>query len=76
MDRQLKRFANDLNDGAGETRLERSNRPLDLVIEAAEGCDLIILGVQRTSDRRKLFGPFILSIARRTTCPILVVCRR
>lgn len=76
MERQLKRFANDLNDGEGETRLERSNKPMDVVIEAAEACDLIVLGVQRTSDRRNLFGAFILSIARRTTCPILVVCRR
>jgi amino acid transporter len=74
--RHLQRFAYDLYDSSSEIRLVRGDQPMDVVADAAKECDLLVLGVQRTVDRRKLFGPFIFSLARRVTCPIVVVCRR
>jgi len=74
--RHLRQFARDLYEGEGDTQLVRSDQPLDVIVDAARECDLLVLGVQRTSRRRMLFGPFIFSLARRTSCPIVVVCRR
>jgi nucleotide-binding universal stress UspA family protein len=74
--RHLQRFAYDLYDDDSEIHVVRDDQPLDVIAEAASACDLLVLGVQRTADRRKLFGPLIFSLARRVSCPIVVVCRR
>ena len=75
--RQLEQFAGVLcQDDQSEANLIRDDQPLKVIVEQAKSCDLLVLGVHRTEDRRKLFGPFVLSLAHQTTCPILVVCRR
>lgn len=73
--RQLEKFAGVLCQGQSDAELVRDDQPVEVIVERARSYDLLVLGVQRTADRRKLFGPFVLSIARRTTCPILAVCR-
>jgi nucleotide-binding universal stress UspA family protein len=42
----------------------------------AEQCGLLILGIQRIGSREKLFGSFTRELAKRTSCPIIVLSRR
>ena len=49
---------------------------LETVARRADESDLLILGVQRHGRRKKLFGGFTRQIARRTSCPIIVMSRR
>ncbi len=74
--RHLRRLAHDLCDHYESAEVIRSNDAIETVAEAAKDCDLLVLGVQRIGKGRKLFGNFVLSIARRVDCPIAVVCRR
>jgi APA family basic amino acid/polyamine antiporter len=50
-----------------------SDSAADEVIAQAASADLVILGLQRVGRRRKLFGQFALQIARRTSCPMLLI---
>jgi nucleotide-binding universal stress UspA family protein len=49
---------------------------ISVVADYASRSDLVIMGVQRVSRRRKLFGQFALQVALRTTQPLLLVSRR
>jgi nucleotide-binding universal stress UspA family protein len=48
----------------------------DEIAARAAGSDLLILGLQRLGRRRRVFGEQVLEIARRTTCPLLMISRR
>jgi nucleotide-binding universal stress UspA family protein len=50
--------------------------PVSVVTDYAAHSDLVIMGVQRVSRRRKLFGQFALQIALRTKMPLLLISRR
>ncbi|RMH23157.1 MAG: amino acid permease [Acidobacteria bacterium] len=46
------------------------------VVERAEDCDLVILGLRRLARRRRVFGDLVLDLARRTDCGLLLIARR
>lgn len=75
--RKLARLSQDEVPG-GLSRLEvaRSRDVSGELIRHTSHSDLIILGLQRISRRRKVFGDFTLRIARETTCPIIMISRR
>lgn len=75
-ERNLKRTAHELCWSEPAAIVVTSDSPVDVVVEHADKSDLVILGVQRLNRRQKLFGQFALQVARRTTCPILLICRR
>lgn len=74
--RSLKRTAHDLFWFDPEVVIVSSDSPVDVVVEHANRSELLILGAQRVSRRKKLFGRFTLEVARRTSCPILLISRR
>ena len=73
--RELRRAARNLSPGHSEVKTVLDDRAVDAVVEHAEHSDLVVLGVQRVR-RHKLFGHFALEVARRTTCPIVVLSHR
>jgi nucleotide-binding universal stress UspA family protein len=74
--RELKRLADHELRDHYEMEIIQSDDPLSVVAERADQSDLLILGVQRVGRRKKLFGGFTRAIARRTSCPLIVISRR
>ncbi len=72
----LLRLAEEEAPGFGTAVVVRSDDPGGAIVEAASGCDLVILGVQRLGRRRKAFGPIALRIARDAPCATILVSRR
>lgn len=74
--RDLIRLARDNLRGQCEKKVVLSDDPIELIAEMAGQCGLLILGIQRLGPHEKLFGTFTRELARRTTCPIIVISRR
>jgi nucleotide-binding universal stress UspA family protein len=74
--RDLDRLADDQVRRQCQVEVVQSDDALKTVAQRADESDLLILGVQRHGRRKKLFGSFTLQIARRTSCPIIVMSRR
>jgi nucleotide-binding universal stress UspA family protein len=73
--RQLAEIAEDAH-GTAVVQVERSDAPLSVVVEHGADSDLVVLGVRRMGRRGKAFGQFTLDVARRTSCPLLLLSRR
>lgn len=54
----------------------KNNNVSEEIISHAKESDLMILGLQRFSRRRKEFGKLPLYIAEQTTCPLLMISRK
>ena len=76
MGREVERQAREEVRGRPTTRVIRSDDVPAVILEHAAECDLIVLGLQRFSRRRKLFGELALRIARDTPCAIIMISRR
>jgi APA family basic amino acid/polyamine antiporter len=53
-----------------------SATPADTITRHVARNDLTILGLQRFHRRRKVFGDMVLHVARQTSGPLLLLCRR
>jgi APA family basic amino acid/polyamine antiporter len=74
--RELRNIAVDLWPDEPRAIVTIGESAVDTIAEYARETDLIVLGVQRVSRRQKFFGRFALQVARKTTCPLLLICRR
>ena len=72
----IRRTAHLLCPGGCQVEVVCDADPIAVVADRAARSDLVIMGVQRVSRRRKLFGQFALQVALRTTPPLLLVSRR
>ena len=59
-----------------ETKVVRTRDVAEAIISHAVDVDLIILGLQRFSRRRKMFGDLSLRVVRDTKCGIIMISRR
>lgn len=74
--RDLARLARDNMQGQCERSVIRCDSPIDAVVQQANRCGLLILGIQRLGRYEKFFGRFTREIVERTDCPIIVLSRR
>ncbi len=74
--RDLRRLADDEVRHSRHVEVVLSDDPLQAVADRAADFDLVILGVQRLDRRKKLFGNFTRQLARRISCPLIVMSRR
>ncbi len=72
-ERELRRATHDLCSGEHQVIVLPSDAPVDVVAAHADQADLVIIGVRRLSRRQKLFGEFALRVARKTSCPMLLI---
>ena len=72
----IRRNASLLCPGTCRVELVGSSDPISVVADYAARSDLVIMGVQRVSRRRKLFGQFALQVALHTTQSLLLISRR
>ena len=73
----LFRMAEDLvPSGQFKVQVAKNNNVSEEIIAHAEKSDLMIVGLQRFSRRRKEFGKLPLYIAQQTKCPMLMISRR
>lgn len=75
-ERELRRIADDLGLDQCKVEVVQSDDALQTVAVHADQSDLLILGVQRHARRKKLFGDFIPELAKRTSCPMILISRR
>ncbi len=75
-ERDLRSLADDEAHGQFQVEVVLSDSAVSSIAERAQQSDLLILGVQRVERRKKLFGDFTRQLARRTTCPLIVMSRR
>jgi nucleotide-binding universal stress UspA family protein len=74
--RELARVARDEAPGIARVKVVQSDDAGQVIVEHAAESDLVILGVQRLSRRRKAFGHVTLRVAEETDCPILIISHR
>jgi basic amino acid/polyamine antiporter, APA family len=74
--RSLLRLAEDEVSGHLRVDVLRSDSVAETVARCAGESDLVILGLQRLSRRRKLLGDVVRRVARDTTCGMILISRR
>jgi amino acid transporter/nucleotide-binding universal stress UspA family protein len=74
-ERGLKRIALDEVPGPAITEVVKSHDAATEIGRRAMESDLLILGLQRSGRRGKLFGDVTLQVARNTTCGIIMIGR-
>ena len=62
--------------GQFKVQIVKNNNVSEEIISQAEESDLLIVGLQRFSRRRKEFGKLPIYIALKTKCPMLMISRR
>lgn len=76
IERELDQFARSEAPGFGRARVLRSDDAAAEVVRECAGSDLTIIGVQRLSRRKKLFGPFAMKVVAETQGALLLISRR
>lgn len=70
--RALARLAQDEAGGTPHVSVRTTADPVQAVVSAAEGADLLVLGLPRVGGRA-LFGEFALNVARRSPCATIML---
>ncbi|MBC8423828.1 amino acid permease [bacterium] len=73
---KLDKLAEDEAPDVSSVLVSRRDDVVTEIVERAAESDLLIVGLQRLGRRHKYFGKLVLEIARRTTCPLLMISRR
>ncbi len=71
-ERALERLAHEEAGGRTDVRAIRSEGPVDAVVTAAQGFDLVVLGLPRVGGKA-LFGQFAIDVARRAPCATIML---
>ena len=74
--RDLQRLVRDEVPDVSRLEIVRSDDVVGEVVERAAGSDLLILGLQLRGRRNMVFGERVIDIARRTTCPLMMINQR
>ncbi len=74
--REIVELASDEVPEPVEVELVRSARIEDELVERASDCELLVLGLRRLGKRRRALGETTLRLARRTSCPMILISRR
>ena len=69
----LARDAGDEIHAPAEVELLRGADVVEQLVQQASTCDLLVLGLPRRDRRRKALGETTLELARRTTCPLVLI---
>lgn len=73
---ELHLLAKDEVPGAANPVITVGDDVAKTVIEHAADADLIVLGLKRLDQRRKVFGDLALRVARETNCGLIMISRR
>lgn len=73
--RDLVHFAQDEVSGVVEVEVVRDDRVQEEVVRRAVEFDLLVLGLQRQSRRKRVFGRVALEVVRNTSCATVMIGR-
>jgi hypothetical protein len=71
-EQSIERLAHDEAGGTATVRVVAAEDPVEAVVRAAEGADLLVLGLPRV-DGKTLFGEFAMDVARRAGCATIML---
>ncbi|MCB9585717.1 MAG: amino acid permease [Polyangiaceae bacterium] len=71
--RKLHRLAEDATTRPPEVIVERHGSPVDAIIEQAEACDLVVLGLQRGRGGTRSFSEVALRVAYESPCAVVLI---
>jgi nucleotide-binding universal stress UspA family protein len=72
----LVRMAQDEASGHAEVVLSRAADASLALVRACQGADLVVLGLQRLANRRRVFGDLTLRLATETSTPLILISQR
>jgi hypothetical protein len=72
-ERVLHARAEDLGLGPESCVIVESARPAEVIGEHTKDADLLVLGFGRGPHRRRLIGPFVLSVVGASRCPVVAI---
>ena len=75
-ERDLSALARDEARGSGTVVVLQRDDLVAEVVQRAQACDLMILGLRRSGRGRSVFGGPMLDIAMATECPLLMISQR
>ena len=71
--KQIRLFAGRLVEGRFNIKVVRSDSAADVLISRANLSDLVILGIGRNTDKKRVFGDLILRMARETKNALIII---
>jgi nucleotide-binding universal stress UspA family protein len=71
----LREAIEDLGSDQHTSEVLVSAEPIDTLIERSKDFDLIVLGLGRDADRRRLVGEVARKIAAEASCPLVAIAR-
>jgi nucleotide-binding universal stress UspA family protein len=74
--KRLDRMAEDNRINNARIIVERSDKPVDRIVQHAAENDLLILGTQRMGKRKKMIGNVARQVAARTSCGVILINRK
>ncbi|MFW6346973.1 MAG: amino acid permease [Cyclonatronaceae bacterium] len=72
-EKALKRFSTRIIPGSTTAEVLRHNDPKAALLEQARAHDLVIIGLGKTKDGRRIFGDLSLSLARQTSTGLIFI---
>ncbi len=75
-ERRLSLLAHDESSRQAQVRLARSGDALAELVAASEKADLVVVGLQRLTNRRRTFGELTLRLATETSSPLILISQR
>jgi nucleotide-binding universal stress UspA family protein len=73
---ELRRLAKDEVPGEANPVVVVADDVGEAVTHHAANADLVVLGLKRLGQRRKVFGDLALRVARETSCGVIMISRR
>jgi nucleotide-binding universal stress UspA family protein len=75
-ERELRALARDETEGEYEVLFEEAAHPVERIVEHARDVDLIVLGINQTSEGGAVFGRVARAVAERCETPLVLIGRR
>lgn len=76
VEREVRQFLGTEVSGSFAVETVRSNAVVDTILEHADRCDLMLMGLQKHGRDQKVFGEVSLEIVRRAECGVLLLSGR
>jgi len=76
VEREIRALARDEAVGPFQVEIESTDRPVEAIVRRAAAADLVVIGMQRRERGQRPLGELALSIAQKTSVPLVLISRR
>ncbi len=76
VERDIRGLARDEAVGPFQVEIEATDQPVEAIVRRAADADLVVIGMQRRERGQRPLGELALSIAQKTSVPLVLISRR